>query len=81
MNKDQEYYAKKYLKQGKKQKRCIIDGIWFDPYLNRYVKIWRGKRSKLIKRNCNKKFRKMNIDIGGKNSKYKRFTEFWNELY
>lgn len=81
MNKDQVYLTKKYRQYGNEHKRYIFDGIWFNPDLNRYVKSWRGKRSKLIKRTCNKKFRKMSIDIGREKSQYKKHTMFWWELY
>jgi hypothetical protein len=81
MNKDQEHLAKKYKKHGVNTRFIVLSGVWFDPTLNRYVKSWRGKRSKQLKRLCNKRLRKMNIDIGRKKSQYKRHTMYWNELY
>lgn len=80
MNKDQAYYAKKYKQQGRTE-RFIMSGLWFNPDLKRYVRYWRGKRSKLIKRTCNKKFRKMSIDVGREKSQYRKCTQFWWELY
>ena len=46
------------------------------------VREWRGQRSKLIKRACNRKFRrcnKLNMIVSRKRALHHRVTEFWWE--
>ena len=53
-------------------------GVYF--WEGRYVKVYRGSRSKFIKRKCNKQLRRYKGELknGGQ---YKKATEFWYELY
>ena len=44
-----------------------------------YERYWRGKRSKQIKKNCNRKLRRTNNEAY-QNGEYKKATEFWWEL-
>lgn len=45
-----------------------------------YERYWRGKRSKNIKQQCNRKLRRTNKDKIYQNGEYKKATEFWWEL-
>ncbi len=59
------------------------DGHWADDldeaeFVERY---WRGKRSKNIKKFCNRKLRRKDSETAYQNGEYKKATEFWWELY
>ena len=41
----------------------------------------RGKRSRFIKKMCNRSFRKQNAVFCAKSNHYRRCSEFWWELY
>ena len=45
-----------------------------------YRRVWRGKRSKDIKKQCNRKLRHTNEEEIYQNGEYKKATEFWWEL-
>ena len=47
-------------------------------YPKRY---YRGKRSKRFKKSCNRRFRNMEFDSSIKSNIYRRYTEFWWEIY
>lgn len=83
MNKDQAYYAKKYKQMGRHKKTAIYHGLWFDPNLNRFVDCGRGRPgySSFLKRACNKKLRRRDIEPSSMRSYYRKNTEFWWELY
>ena len=52
------------------------------PAKNAYPKrYWRYQGSKELKKVCNRQFRKQNKDFPGKSNAYRRYTEFWWELY
>lgn len=72
MNQEQYILSKKHIKIG-----YMPSGVYFDSRLNRYVKVYRGSRSKYLKRVCNKRVRRYNEDIPSGN-KYRRVTNFWN---
>lgn len=57
-----------------------VSGVWYHPDKERFVRYYRGKRSKQIKKNCNRRLRKMQVDISN-GGLYKKYTEFWWELY
>lgn len=76
MNKDQVYLAKKYRQHGIEQRRYTLSGLWFDPWLQRYVKNYRGKRSRYIKKMCNKRFRKQQHDGSQQRGYHRKATEF-----
>ena len=54
--------------------------VYYSKQLGRYIKTWRGSRSKFIKSQCNKRLRRYKGELknGGQ---YKKATEFWWELY
>jgi len=81
MNKDQAYYAKKYKQQGWNRRFMVIDGLWYDENLGRYIKHYRPRQSAYLKKRCNKKVRRMNIEVGREKSQYRKCTQFWWELY
>lgn len=72
---------KRWKKLCYKEAKYWIDTlVWYDEKLGRYVKYWRGSRSKFIKKECNSKVRRYKgvlIDGGH----YKKAAEFWYELY
>jgi hypothetical protein len=47
----------------------------------RYKRQWRGKASKGIKKECNRKFRRNKTEVSRKGNNYRKATEFWWELY
>lgn len=83
MNKDQAYYAKKYKQLGRDRKRMIFHGLWFDPELNRYINLGRCRPiySGYLKRQCNKRVRRENLDYTKMRSYYRKINEFWWDLY
>ena len=54
--------------------------VYYDRKLERWIKTWRGSRSKYLKNQCNRKLRQYNGKLvnGGH---FKKATEFWWELY
>ncbi len=59
------------------------DGDWADDldeaeFVERY---WRPKRSKNIKKFCNRKLRHIDPETAFQNGDYKKLTEFWWDLY
>ena len=50
--------------------------------VSRYVRINRGKRSKYVKRMCNRSVRKLPLDYTPKSAGgYRRVADYWWELY
>ena len=58
------------------------DGEWESDKdeIEHYRRWWRSKRSKQIKKNCNRRLRRTNKDEIYQNGEYKKATEFWWEL-
>ena len=57
------------------------DGEWESDKneIEHYRRWWRGKRSKQIKKNCNRRLRRTSQEVY-QNGEYKKATEFWWEL-
>lgn len=55
-------------------------GVYYNENKNRYIRYWRGKRSKQLKIVSHRKFRrKHNTSINTKGNYYRRFFDFWWE--
>ena len=61
-------------------KHSYASGVWFDDDKNRFIRYYRGKRSKYLKKLSNRKFRHMKNE-SLQNSQYKKVFDYWWELY
>ena len=75
---ERKFYGRKRLKELKAitGNRFFSAKCWWNN--NHLARIWRGKRSKQIKKKCNKALRRAK-DVF--NTTYHKVTEFWWELY
>lgn len=76
-----------YMRNKENQKRWAkLDfnwypcGAYYDDDKERYIRTYRGQRSKYFKNVCNKKFRRSCNGYIPKGNKYRRFSEFWWEI-
>ena len=54
--------------------RYVPGGIYYDKEKKRYVRFWRGRRSKWLKNQCNRKIRRNKKAFY---KQHKKETEFW----
>lgn len=91
IKRDREERYQNHLKQIQQRKKYWIGGAWpvdkdghyvsdDSPEFVRFKRGYRGKRSKYIKRHCNKRIRrKDNFSLKGNG--YRKASEFWWELW
>lgn len=77
MKNEQRILKKKHSNSGY---RYHVGGVYYDDDKQRYIRYYRRQESKYIKRRCNRRIRKVSDEIG-LGGLYKKFTQFWNELY
>lgn len=75
---EQEYLKKRYKRLGGWSYSNLL---YYDKDKGRYIKDYRGRRSKAIKKQSNRKIRYYKGDLGSELGNYKKISEFWWELY